>query len=143
MIVGFPGETEEDFNELCSFLKDYKLDNVGVFTYSQEEGTAAAKLPNQIDEDVKIKRKETLMNIQRGIVRDLNKLKIDNIYDTIIDGSTGEYYIGRNYEMAPEIDGLIYVTKKKTLKKGDIIKVKITNVMEYDLVGDVWDESSK
>ena len=142
-IVGFPGETEEDFNELCSFLKDYKLDNVGVFTYSQEEGTAAAKLPNQIDEDVKIKRKETLMNIQRGIVRDLNKLKIGNIYDTIIDGSTGEYYIGRNYEMAPEIDGLIYVTKKKTLKKGDIIKVKITNVMEYDLVGDVWDESSK
>lgn len=143
LIVGFPGETEEDFNELCSFLKDYKLDNVGVFTYSQEEGTAAAKLPNQIDENVKIKRKETLMNIQRGIVRDLNKLKIGNIYDTIIDGSTGEYYIGRNYEMAPEIDGLIYVTKKKTLKKGDIIKVKITNVMEYDLVGDVWDESSK
>ena len=143
LIVGFPGETEEDFNELCSFLKDYKLDNVGVFTYSQEEGTAAAKLPNQIDEDVKIKRKETLMNIQRGIVRDLNKLKIGNIYDTIIDGSTGEYYIGRNYEMSPEIDGLVYVTKKKTLKKGDIIKVKITNVMEYDLVGDVWDESSK
>ena len=143
LIVGFPGETEEDFNELCSFLKDYKLDNVGVFTYSQEEGTAAAKLPNQIDEDVKIKRKETLMNIQRGIVRNLNKLKIGNIYYTIIDGSTGEYYIGRNYEMAPEIDGLIYVTKKKTLKKGDIIKVKITNVMEYDLVGDVWDESSK
>lgn len=143
LIVGFPGETEEDFNELCSFLKDYKLDNVGVFTYSQEEGTAAAKLPNQIDEDVKIKRKETLMNIQRGIVRDLNKLKIGNIYDTIIDGSTGEYYIGRNYEMAPEIDGLIYVTKKKTLKKGDIIKVKITNIMEYDLVGDVWNESSK
>lgn len=143
LIVGFPGETEEDFNELCSFLKDYKLDNVGVFTYSQEEGTAAAKLPNQIDEDVKIERKETLMNIQKGIVRDLNKLKIGNIYDTIIDGSTGEYYIGRNYEMSPEIDGLVYITKKKTLKKGDIIKVKITNVMEYDLVGDVWDESSK
>ena len=61
LIVGFPGETEEDFNELCSFLKDYKLDNVGVFTYSQEEGTAAAKLPNQIDEDVKIKRKEILL----------------------------------------------------------------------------------
>ena len=140
LIVGFPGETEEDFNELCRFLKNYKLDNVGVFTYSQEEGTAAAKLPNQ---DVKIKRKEKLMNIQRGIVKDLNKLKIGNIYDTIIDGSTGEYYIGRNYEMAPEIDGLIYITKGKVLKKGDIIKVKITNIMEYDLVGDVWNESSK
>ena len=143
LIVGFPGETEEDFNELCRFLKNYKLDNVGVFTYSQEEGTAAAKLPNQIDEDVKNKRKEKLMNIQRGIVKDLNKLKIGNIYDTIIDGSTGEYYIGRNYEMAPEIDGLIYITKGKVLKKGDIIKVKITNIMEYDLVGDVWNESSK
>ena len=117
LIVGFPGETEEDFNELCRFLKNYKLDNVGVFTYSQEEGTAAAKLPNQVDEDVKIKRKEKLMNIQRGIVKDLNKLKIGNIYDTIIDGSTGEYYIGRNYEMAPEIDGLIYITKGKVLKK--------------------------
>ena len=143
LIVGFPGETEEDFNELCRFLKNYKLDNVGVFTYSQEEGTAAAKLPNQVDEDVKIKRKEKLMNIQRGIVKDLNKLKIGNIYDTIIDGSTGEYYIGRNYEMAPEIDGLIYITKGKVLKKGDIIKVKITNIMEYDLVVDVWNESSK
>lgn len=143
LIVGFPGETEEDFNELCRFLKNYKLDNVGVFTYSQEEGTAAAKLPNQVDEDVKIKRKEKLMNIQRGIVKDLNKLKIGNIYDTIIDGSTGEYYIGRNYEMAPEIDGLIYITKGKVLKKGDIIKVKITNIMEYDLVGDVCNESSK
>ena len=143
LIVGFPGETEEDFNELCRFLKNYKLDNVGVFTYSQEEGTSAAKLPNQVDEDVKIKRKEKLMNIQRGIVKDLNKLKIGNIYDTIIDGSTGEYYIGRNYEMAPEIDGLIYITKGKVLKKGDIIKVKITNIMEYDLVGDVWNESSK
>ena len=143
LIVGFPGETEEDFNELCRFLKNYNLDNVGVFTYSQEEGTAAAKLPNQVDEDVKIKRKEKLMNIQRGIVKDLNKLKIGNIYDTIIDGSTGEYYIGRNYEMAPEIDGLIYITKGKVLKKGDIIKVKITNIMEYDLVGDVWNESSK
>ena len=143
LIVGFPCETEEDFNELCRFLKNYKLDNVGVFTYSQEEGTAAAKLPNQVDEDVKIKRKEKLMNIQRGIVKDLNKLKIGNIYDTIIDGSTGEYYIGRNYEMAPEIDGLIYITKGKVLKKGDIIKVKITNIMEYDLVGDVWNESSK
>ena len=143
LIVGFPGETEEDFNELCRFLKNYKLDNVGVFTYSQEEGTAAAKLPNQVDEDVKIKRKEKLMSIQRGIVKDLNKLKIGNIYDTIIDGSTGEYYIGRNYEMAPEIDGLIYITKGKVLKKGDIIKVKITNIMEYDFVGDVWNESSK
>ena len=64
-------------------------------------------------------------------------MKIGNIYDTIIDGSNGEYYIGRNYEMAPEIDGLIYVKRRKLIKKGDIVKVKITDVMEYDLMGDV------
>ncbi len=143
LIVGFPGETEEDFNELAEFLQEYKLDNVGVFTYSQEEGTAAAKLPNQIEEDVKETRKDKLMQIQRKVVTDLNKLKIGNIYDTIIDGSNGQYYIGRSQGMAPEIDGLVYVTKKKTLKKGEIIKVKITDVIEYDLVGDVWDEFSK
>ena len=83
------------------------------------------------------------MQIQRKVVTDLNKLKIGNIYDTIIDGSNGQYYIGRSQGMAPEIDGLVYVTKKKTLKKGEIIKVKITDVIEYDLVGDVWDEFSK
>ena len=143
LIVGFPGETEEDFNELAEFLQEYKLDNVGVFTYSQEEGTAAAKLPNQIEEEIKETRKDKLMQIQRKVVTDLNKLKIGNIYDTIIDGSNGQYYIGRSQGMAPEIDGLVYVTKKKTLKKGEIIKVKITDVIEYDLVGDVWDEFSK
>lgn len=142
LIVGFPGETEEDFNELTEFLQDYKLDNVGVFTYSQEEDTAAAKLPNQIEEDVKIERKNRLMNIQKNVVNELNKLKIGNIYDTIIDSDNGEYFIGRSYEMAPEIDGIIYVRKSKNIKKGDIVKVKITNVMEYDLMGDVWDELS-
>ena len=80
--------------------------------------------------------------IQPTFVRQQEKFKEITMV-VLIEGSNEEYYKGRNYEMAPEIDGLIYVTKKKTLKKGDIIKVKITNVMEYDLVGDVWDESSK
>lgn len=143
LIVGFPNETEEDFNELKDFLAEYKLENVGIFSYSREDGTAAAAMDNQVEEETKEKRKQKLMMIQRNICKDLNKLKIGNIYDTIIDGSNGEYYIGRNYEMAPEIDGQIFIRKDKKLNIGDITKVKITDVLEYDLIGDVLDEFSK
>lgn len=143
LIVGFPGETDENFEELEKFLEDYKLENVGVFAYSQEEDTPAAKMECQVDEEVKIQRQKNLMAIQRNVVKDQNKLKIGNIYDTIIDGKNGEYYIGRSYEMAPEIDGLIYIKKEKSLNVGDIVKVKIHDVMEYDLVGEVLNEFSK
>ncbi len=143
LIVGFPGETDENFEELEKFLEDYKLENVGVFAYSQEEDTPAAKMDYQVDEEVKIQRQNRLMAVQRNVVKTQNKLKIGNIYDTIIDGNNGEYYIGRSYEMAPEIDGLIYIKKEKSLNLGDIVKVKIHDVMEYDLMGEVLDEFSK
>ena len=143
LIVGFPGETDENFEELEKFLEDYKLENVGVFAYSQEEDTPAAKMECQVDEEVKIQRQKKLMAVQREVVKEQNKLKIGNIYDTIIDGNNGEYYIGRSYEMAPEIDGLIYIKKEKSLNLGDIVKVKIHDVMEYDLTGEVLDEFSK
>ncbi|MDU2489027.1 MAG: 30S ribosomal protein S12 methylthiotransferase RimO [Clostridium celatum] len=143
LIVGFPGETDENFEELEKFLEDYKLENVGVFAYSQEEDTPAAKMDYQVDEEVKIQRQKKLMAVQRNVVKEQNKLKIGNIYDTIIDGNNGEYYIGRSYEMAPEIDGLIYIKKEKSLNLGDIVKVKIHDVMEYDLMGEVLDEFSK
>lgn len=143
LIVGFPGETDENFEELEKFLEDYKLENVGVFAYSQEEYTPAAKMECQVDEEVKIQRQKKLMAVQREVVKEQNKLKIGNIYDTIIDGNNGEYYIGRSYEMAPEIDGLIYIKKEKPLNLGDIVKVKIHDVMEYDLMGEVLDEFSK
>lgn len=143
LIVGFPGETDENFEELEKFLEDYKLENVGVFAYSQEENTPAAKMDYQVDEEVKIQRQNRLMAVQRNVVKTQNKLKIGNIYDTIIDGNNGEYYIGRSYEMAPEIDGLIYIKKEKSLNLGDIVKVKIHDVMEYDLMGEVLDEFSK
>ena len=143
LIVGFPGETDEDFEELEKFLEDYKLENVGVFAYSQEEDTPAAKMDYQVEEEVKLQRQNRLMAVQRNVVKTQNKLKIGNIYDTIIDGNNGEYYIGRSYEMAPEIDGLIYIKKEKSLNLGDIVKVKIHDVMEYDLMGEVLDEFSK
>lgn len=143
LIVGFPNETEEDFNELKDFLEEYKLENVGVFSYSREEGTPASIMDNQVEEEIKEQRKQKLMLIQRNICKDLNKLKIGNIYDTIIDGHNGEYYIGRNFQMAPEIDGQIFIRKNKKLNIGDITKVKITDVLDYDLIGDVWNEFSK
>lgn len=143
LIAGFPSETQEDFEELIEFLEEYKLENVGAFSYSREEGTAAAKMENQVEEGIKEQRKEKLMLVQRNIYKNLNKLKIGNIYDTIIDGSSGEYYIGRNYQMAPEIDGRILINKNEKLNIGDLTKVKITDVFEYDLIGDVWNEFSE
>ena len=143
LIVGFPGETEEDFNELKEFLKDYKLENVGVFKYSKEEGTPASIMPNQVEEEVKEKRYNELMEIQKDIVSNLNKLKISKVYDTIIEGRKGKYFIGRSSEMAPEIDGIIYIDTKDNLQVGDIIKVKIKDTLEYDLIGEVYNEFTK
>lgn len=143
LIVGFPGETEADFEELAGFLQEYKLNNVGVFTYSQEEDTPAAKMENQVDENTKVQREEKAMTIQREIVKDLNNLKIGKIYDTIVEKEQGKYYIGRSTEMAPEIDGLVYIKKTKALEIGAVVKIKVTEVMEYDLVGVVSDEFSK
>ena len=143
LIVGFPGETEEDFNELKEFLKDYKLENVGVFKYSREEGTPAANMANQVEEEVKESRYNELMEIQKTIAQSLNKLKILKVYDTIIEGRKGKYFIGRSSEMAPEIDGIIYIDTNDNLEIGDIIKVKIKDTLQYDLIGDVYDEFTK
>lgn len=143
LIVGFPGETEEDFNELCEFLEEYKLDNVGVFKYSKEEGTPAADMENQVEEETKEKRQEKLMLVQKKVVEELNKLKISKVYDTIIEGRRGKYFIGRSSEMAPEIDGNILVNTTRNLEKGDIVKIKIKEALEYDLVGEICDEFSK
>ena len=143
LIVGFPGETEENFEELKEFLQEYKLDNVGVFKYSREEGTPAATMDNQIEEETKETRERELMLHQKNVAQELNKLKMGRIYDTIIEGIKGKYFIGRNSEMAPEIDGILYVNKKEGIKIGDIVKVKVTETLEYDLVGDVCDEFGK
>ncbi|ASW42905.1 30S ribosomal protein S12 methylthiotransferase RimO [Clostridium isatidis] len=143
LIVGFPNETEEDFKELEEFLREYKLDNVGVFTYSKEEGTPAAEMDNHISEEIKAERYNKLMEIQKEVVVNLNKLKISKIYDTIIEGRKGKYFIGRSTEMAPEIDGNILIKTDKVLNKGDIIKVKINETLDYDLIGEVYNEFSK
>ncbi|WP_238882604.1 30S ribosomal protein S12 methylthiotransferase RimO [Clostridium sp. YIM B02551] len=142
LIVGFPGESDEDFNTLKDFLQEYKLEKVGVFRYSQEEGTPAATMSNQISEDLKAKREEEVMLIQQNISSEINSLKIGRIYDILVEGYNGEYFFGRSEEMAPDIDGNVFI-KDQDLKVGEFVKVKITEALEYDLLGVVCDESCK
>lgn len=135
IIVGFPGETEEDFKELKDFVKSGLIDNLGVFKYSPEEGTPAATMENQIEDDVKEFREEELMILQQAISLKLNTSKINSTYKVIVEGFNGEMWYGRNYEMAPEIDGLVFIKSDKKLTIGEFINVKITESLEYDLIG--------
>lgn len=141
LITGFPGETEEDFNEMKAFLDEYKLDKVGVFKYSQEEGTAAARMANQIPEEVKEYRENELMMIQRQVSEKINELKINNIYDILVEGRNEDYYYGRNYEMIPEVDGSVFFKSNNDISIGSIVKVMITDTTEYDLIGVEVNES--
>ena len=142
IIVGFPGETDKDFEELKEFIKFIKFDKLGVFKYSREEDTEAFDMPNQVDEKVKIQRQEELMLIQQQISKDVNKSKIGKIYDVVIEGKNDDdFWYGRNYEMAPEIDGEIFFKCDKILNVGNFAKIKIIDSLEYDLIGVVCDES--
>jgi len=143
LIVGFPGEEEEDFNELKNFLREYKLDKVGVFKYSREEDTPAASMDKQVVEEVKDIRENEIMLIQKEISQEINGLKINNIYDILVEGYDGEYYYGRNYEMVPEIDGNVFFKSSQEISKGTIIKIKISDCTEYDLIGVVAYESGQ
>lgn len=141
LITGFPGEKEEDFNEMKEFLEEYKLDKVGVFKYSQEEGTAASKMKDQISEEVKEFRENELMMIQRQVSKEINTLKINNIYDILVEGTSEDYYYGRNYEMIPEVDGSVFFKSDSDISIGSIVKVMITDTTEYDLIGVEVNES--
>ncbi len=142
-IVGFPNEGEEEFNEIIDFVKEYKLEKVGVFTYSQEEDTPAAKMSGQVLEEIKKKREEQLMLVQRDISEEINKLKIGKIYDILVEGYDGNKYCGRSYEMAPNIDGNVFFESDKNINIGKFAKVKIVKNMDYDLVGVVVNEPCK
>ncbi len=143
LIVGFPNETEEDFNELKDFLMEYKLDKVGVFKYSREEGTPAAIMEGQIEEDVKEAREKELMILQSKISKEINSLKIGNVYDILVEGKNEQYYYGRNFEMAPDIDGNVFFTKHCPVSIGEFVEVKIEKNTEYDLIGVGMCESCK
>ncbi|SHJ44845.1 30S ribosomal protein S12 methylthiotransferase RimO [Tepidibacter formicigenes] len=142
IIVGFPSETEEEFDELKEFVKEVKFDRLGVFAYSKEEGTAAAKLEYQISDNIKEERREELMLIQQKISLKKNRFKIGNVYEVLVEEKLEDnVYIGRTYQDAYEIDGLVYVNTDKELEIGSFVDVKINNALEYDLMGVILDES--
>lgn len=134
-MVGFPGETDEQFENLCKFTEDVKFDKMGCFTFSPEEDTPAYDMQNQIDDDVKVRRQEVLMNKQYSITEELNKQRIGRIYKVIIDTFDGEKYVGRSYMDSPEIDIGIIFTSDNNLNIGDFVNVEITDYNGYDLIG--------
>ncbi len=137
IIVGFPGETEEDFLGLCKFAEDMQFDRLGVFKYSREEGTPAYSLGGQIDEETKEKRYNKLMEIQQRIADEKNNEKIGKVIKVLIEGSADGLYYGRSQFDAPQIDGKVYIKTKNVYAPGEFSDVKITSAVNYDLIGEV------
>ena len=139
LITGFPGETEEQHQELVEFVDEMEFDRLGVFTYSPEENTPAAELPDQIPEEVKADRQAELMELQQEIAFDLAEDMIDREVLVMIEGKVADEnaYVGRTYRDAPNVDGLIFINTDEELMSGDFAKVKVTGAMEYDLIGEL------
>ena len=135
-LVGFPGETEADFEELTEFVEEMKFERLGVFPFSNEEGTYAYNnFKDDVPEEVKQERVDEIMEIQQLISAELNQEKIEKIFKVIIDRQEGEFYIGRTEFDSPEVDGEVLVTSEDELKKGVFVNVKITGAEDYDLFG--------
>lgn len=137
LITGFPGETQEQHEELMEFVDEMEFDRLGVFTYSMEEDTPAASFPDQIDEEVKLDRQAELMELQQEIAFDNAEDMIGREVLVMIEGKVADEnaYVGRTYKDAPGVDGLIFVNTDVELMSGDFAKVKITGAMDYDLIG--------
>lgn len=138
-IVGFPGETEEDFTELCEYIKEAKFDRFGAFPYSREEDTPAFDLPDQIDEQVKQDRYDEIMALQLDIHEENNQKKIGKTVKVLCEGfdPVAETFFGRSEADAPEIDGKVYFSSNKKPKEGQFVNVKITDAIDYDLYGEM------
>ncbi len=139
LITGFPGETEEQHEELAEFVDEMEFDRLGVFTYSPEEGTPAASMPDQIDEDVKEERQAELMELQQEIAFDNAESMIGKEVLVMIEGKVADEnaYVGRTYRDAPNVDGLIFINTDEELLSGDFARVKVTGALEYDLIGEL------
>ena len=145
LIVGFPGETEEDYNILEAFVRKYRFDRLGVFMYSKEEGTPAAQMQHQIPAKIKKLRYGKLMRLQRRISAEINADRLGKQYTVLVEGvaEDGIFYFGRSYGEAPDIDGLIYFTSNGPLEIGQMVHVGILDSGQYDLTGEVKNESAK
>lgn len=138
-MVGFPGETEEQFANLSDFVKEIKFDKMGCFAFSPEEDTPAYDMDNQIDDDVKKRRQEILMNTQFYITEASNKNRVGNVYKVIVDNIDDGKYVGRSYMDSPEIDSGIIFTSDKKINIGEFVYVKITDYDGYDLIGEYYE----
>ena len=136
LIVGFPSETEKEFSELLEFVKEVKFERLGVFMYSREEGTPAYKFKGQIARSLKQERFDTIMSAQQQIACALNSKFLGKTIPVLIEEKQDGAYIGRSQGDAPEVDGVVYVNTRRALKSGEFVQVKITDTLEYDLVGE-------
>lgn len=136
-IVGYPGETEEEFEELKAFVEEARFDRMGCFAYSPEEGTAAYEMGDPIDDEEKQRRVDELMAIQERISLQKNEAKVGHVYKVIIDRKEGEYWVGRTEYDSPEVDDEVLIAGDMTLQVGGFYRVKITSAMENDLMGEV------
>ena len=139
LIVGFPGETEEQFNELYEFIDKYRFNHLGAFSYSKEDGTPASKFNDQVEEDIKEERRKKIMVLQQKISKELLADKVGNTYEVLIEDITpdGKYFLGRSYMDVPSEDGLIYIKFKEGISINDYYQVLITSSTEYDLFGEI------
>ena len=144
-ICGFPGETEEDHEELMEFVDEMEFERVGVFTYSAEEDTPAYSYPDQIPEEVEEERRADVMELQQEIAFEHCENMVGKVLDVMIEGKVADEpaYVGRTYMDAPNVDGLIFVNADEMLMSGDFVRVKVTGANEYDLIGEVYHESAE
>lgn len=139
LITGFPGETKEQHEELIEFVDEMEFDRLGVFTYSPEEDTPAAEMPDQIDEEVKLDRQADLMELQQEIAFDNAQDMVGREVLVMIEGKVADEnaYVGRTYRDAPNVDGLIFINTDEELLSGDFARVKVTGAIDYDLIGEL------
>ena len=145
LISGFPGETEEDHQTLMEFVDEMEFDRLGVFAYSAEEDTPAASFPDQIPQELKEERRDEIMELQQVIAFAHSEEMVGRILDVMIEGKVADEpaYVGRTYMDAPNVDGLIFVDTGEALMSGDFVRVRVTQAAEYDLIGEVYDESAQ
>lgn len=139
LITGFPGEQEEDYEELYRFVNEIEFDRLGVFTYSREEDTPAAGMSEQIPEDVKKKRRDELMELQQAISYEHGERMVGETIEVLVEGYLykEDVYVGRSYKDAPKVDGVVFISSPEELLSGTIVKVRITGFEEYDLIGEI------
>ena len=139
LMTGFPGETEAQFTELAEFVKAMHFERMGCFAYSQEEGTKAAEMPDQVEEEERLHRADILMEHQAQISADYNAAQLDTVKTAVVEGFDrwAECYFGRTEADAPDIDGKVFFTSEEQLQIGDYVKIRITDTLDYDLLGEV------